>query len=207
MRFEGTLAKWNDERGFGFIVPDGTEAGRGGQEIFIHISAFPHDGRRPRVGEALSFEIDLNRDGKKRAVNVLRAANGTATGARDAGRATMPSRPPRLRSEPHRQRGAWRTRAIAVALLIAVIAYGYEHYQKTVANHRAALERVMPLTAAQTPSGVSRASPMAPYRCDGRTYCSQMTSCAEARFFLKSCPNTQMDGNHDGVPCEQQWCR
>jgi hypothetical protein len=33
-----------------------------------------------------------------------------------------------------------------------------------------------------------------------------MTSCAEAAFFLKNCPGTQMDGNKDGVPCEQQWC-
>jgi hypothetical protein len=33
-----------------------------------------------------------------------------------------------------------------------------------------------------------------------------MTSCTEAKFFLKYCPGTQMDGNHDGVPCEQQWC-
>jgi hypothetical protein len=45
-----------------------------------------------------------------------------------------------------------------------------------------------------------------PARCDGRTHCSQMTSCEEATFFLKNCPNTKMDGNNDGVPCEQQWC-
>ena len=45
------------------------------------------------------------------------------------------------------------------------------------------------------------------YRCDGRTHCSQMTSCEEARFFLHNCPATKMDGNRDGVPCEQQWCR
>ncbi len=44
------------------------------------------------------------------------------------------------------------------------------------------------------------------YRCDGRTYCSQMTSCEEATFFIKNCPNTKMDGNSDGVPCEEQWC-
>ncbi len=44
------------------------------------------------------------------------------------------------------------------------------------------------------------------FRCDGRTYCSQMTSCAEATYFLRNCPNTKMDGNHDGVPCERQWC-
>lgn len=45
------------------------------------------------------------------------------------------------------------------------------------------------------------------FRCDGRTHCSQMTSCEEAKFFLQNCPNTKMDGNHDGVPCEKQWCR
>jgi len=44
------------------------------------------------------------------------------------------------------------------------------------------------------------------FRCDGRTRCSQMTSCAEARFFLTNCPGTQMDGDNDGIPCEQQWC-
>jgi len=42
--------------------------------------------------------------------------------------------------------------------------------------------------------------------CDGRQYCSQMRSCAEARFFLANCPGAKMDGNRDGVPCEQQWC-
>ncbi|SDK56275.1 Excalibur calcium-binding domain-containing protein [Methylophilus rhizosphaerae] len=43
-------------------------------------------------------------------------------------------------------------------------------------------------------------------RCDGRRYCSQMTSCAEAQYFLSHCPNTEMDGDHDGIPCEKQWC-
>jgi hypothetical protein len=28
---------------------------------------------------------------------------------------------------------------------------------------------------------------------------------AEAQFFLKNCPDTKMDGNHDGEPCEQQF--
>lgn len=44
------------------------------------------------------------------------------------------------------------------------------------------------------------------FRCDGRQHCSQMRSCSEARFFLANCPGTKMDGNRDGVPCEQQWC-
>jgi hypothetical protein len=47
----------------------------------------------------------------------------------------------------------------------------------------------------------------ASFKCDGRQYCSQMSSCAEATYFLRNCPNVKMDGNNDGVPCEKQWCR
>ncbi len=44
------------------------------------------------------------------------------------------------------------------------------------------------------------------FRCDGRTHCSHMTSCAEATYFINHCPGTKMDGDGDGVPCERQWC-
>jgi cold shock CspA family protein len=43
------------------------------------------------------------------------------------------------------------------------------------------------------------------YKCEGKQYCSQMT-CKEARFYLKNCPNVEIDGDFDGIPCEQQ-CR
>ena len=41
------------------------------------------------------------------------------------------------------------------------------------------------------------------YSCDGRQYCSQMNSREEAVFFINNCPNTKMDGDHDGQPCER----
>ena len=44
------------------------------------------------------------------------------------------------------------------------------------------------------------------FSCDDRTYCSQMRSCEEATYFLNHCPNTKMDGDRDGIPCESQWC-
>ncbi|MGV8918453.1 MAG: excalibur calcium-binding domain-containing protein [Pseudomonas sp.] len=61
----------------------------------------------------------------------------------------------------------------------------------------------------QAPTPVLVASappPSAPFKCDGRKYCTQMTSCAEAKQFLQRCPGTQMDGDNDGIPCESQWC-
>lgn len=65
MRFEGSLKTWTDDRGFGFIVPD-----QGGQEIFVHINAFPPGTGRPRAGQRLSFEVEIGAQGKKRAKNV-----------------------------------------------------------------------------------------------------------------------------------------
>jgi len=45
------------------------------------------------------------------------------------------------------------------------------------------------------------------FACDGRQHCSQMRSYEEAKYFLDNCPNTKMDGDHDGIPCEQQFSR
>ncbi|MFC1827334.1 excalibur calcium-binding domain-containing protein [Thermodesulfobacteriota bacterium] len=44
------------------------------------------------------------------------------------------------------------------------------------------------------------------YTCSGKIYCSEMTSCDEAKFYLRNCPGTKIDGNNDGIPCEKQWC-
>ena len=38
--------------------------------------------------------------------------------------------------------------------------------------------------------------------CGTKKYCSQMTSCEEAKFFYKICRVTTLDGNRDGVPCK-----
>ena len=43
------------------------------------------------------------------------------------------------------------------------------------------------------------------FRCEGKHYCSEMT-CEEARFYVKNCPDVKIDGDSDGIPCEQQ-CR
>jgi uncharacterized membrane protein YsdA (DUF1294 family)/cold shock CspA family protein len=71
MRFDGTIKTWNDERGFGFIAP-----AQGGQEIFVHVKAFSARNARPQAGQAVTFEVELNREGKKRAraVEPLRPA-------------------------------------------------------------------------------------------------------------------------------------
>jgi cold shock CspA family protein len=179
MRTHGTLTKWNDDRGFGFIEPTlGTE------EVFVHVSAFPRDGIRPRIGELVSFEIDLRSDGKKRAVRVMRPGSRIALHRA-------------RRAQPTTTRQGTFAMITGLLMLAAVGWYGYSRF---------ATERTRP-PASVAP--VIQTLPFAPaqtFTCDGRTRCSQMTSCAEATFFVKQCPGTQMDGDGDGKPCESQWC-
>ena len=92
-------------------------------------------------------------------------------------------------------------RFVVVLLLAGLGWYGYGKYQANLAAPEVAVESES--EASPTPLASSTAA----FACDGRTYCSQMTSCAEATYFLKSCPDTKMDGNNDGIPCEKQWCK
>ncbi|RQO59823.1 calcium-binding protein [Paucibacter sp. KBW04] len=68
-----------------------------------------------------------------------------------------------------------------------------------------------PIAAKESPSAKSpeatTQSRVLSARCDGRTHCSQMSSCEEAKFFLANCPGVEMDGDGDGKPCEKQWCK
>ena len=97
-------------------------------------------------------------------------------------------------------------RQVVLILLIAVLGwYGYGRYQERERRTDSPPART---DAVSKPLENSvRRQQFENFRCDGRTTCSQMTSCAEATFFLKNCPGTQMDGNNDGVPCELQWCK
>jgi uncharacterized membrane protein YsdA (DUF1294 family)/cold shock CspA family protein len=66
-RLTGTLARWDDDRGFGFINPSG-----GGADVFVHITGFLNQTLVPTVGEQLSFDVDVDSAGGPRARNVTR---------------------------------------------------------------------------------------------------------------------------------------
>jgi uncharacterized membrane protein YsdA (DUF1294 family)/cold shock CspA family protein len=65
MRRQGNIAKWNDERGFGFI-----SSSEGGDSVFVHISSFPRSDRRPSVSEAVSYTPAFDSQGRPQARDV-----------------------------------------------------------------------------------------------------------------------------------------
>src|SRR4051812_34472011 len=64
MRLQGRVAEWNDERGFGFVTQSGT-----GARAFIHISQLRPRGRRPAIGNLITYEIGKDDKGRVQARN------------------------------------------------------------------------------------------------------------------------------------------
>lgn len=65
-RINGTVIKWNNERGFGFV-----RRHDGGADLFVHASDLRRSGIESlSYGERISFEEGEGKDGKKMAVNI-----------------------------------------------------------------------------------------------------------------------------------------
>jgi hypothetical protein len=100
-------------------------------------------------------------------------------------------------------------RLLGLLLVVAITWFGLKkHEERNRQIPAASVSQPMQRTPAATfpPPAAPMPASAVTFKCDGRIHCSQMTSCAEANFFLKNCPGTKMDGDGDGIPCESQWC-
>ena len=63
----GTVKWFNDQKGYGFIQPDG-----GGKDVFVHISAVERSGLQGLTeGMKITYEVQVDRKtGKESAVNL-----------------------------------------------------------------------------------------------------------------------------------------
>jgi len=199
----GTLKRWDDERGFGFIRPE-----PGGQEVFVHASALAGMSRRPVVGDILLYTPAVDADGRIRAVDAIiegvpgrqkppavRSANPAPQRSPFPSRSSPKPRKPAQLSAPPRRPRRW-LMDIGLPLALVAIFAAYGKLMEYRLDQGAPLAQRAPEQEAPAPS----------FQCEGKTRCPEMSSCAEAVFYLQNCPGTQMDGDHDGTPCEDQWC-
>jgi len=181
MRTTGKITHWNAEKGYGFITPSA-----GAKQVFVHINAFANRSLTPTLNELVTFTLSTDRQGRPCAVEVTRAG--------ETPRRSLPQN----RHRSVRRNGSRNRSPIGKAAMLFVVvavggAYAYSKYQES------SQDLFVPLSS-------PREAAPPKFHCDGRTYCSQMTSCEEAYFFLKHCARTQMDGDGDRIPCERQWC-
>jgi uncharacterized membrane protein YsdA (DUF1294 family)/cold shock CspA family protein len=105
MRYEGILKSWNDERGFGFLEPLESH-----EDVFVHARAFRRGVERPQVGQAMSFEVEVGPEGKKRAKNVELIVEGRISTRRVSRRPPLKTLPGLL--------GRGRARLLAIPLFL-----------------------------------------------------------------------------------------
>nr|MBL8411966.1 cold shock and DUF1294 domain-containing protein [Dechloromonas sp.] len=65
MRYQGRITSWKDDKGFGFITPNG-----GGEPLFVHVSALANRHRRPQGNELVTYEVGHDARGRLQARNV-----------------------------------------------------------------------------------------------------------------------------------------
>lgn len=179
---KGRLVRWNTDKGFGFIKPD-TENSK---DVFIHISILKHMTRQPIVGDQINYFAETQSDGKVKAIK-----------ANIEGVAVMSARKPNIR---HHSKGNKKSTSSIFITILIILGIGIFAFQKF--NEHSATPIITNKDVEHIPF-----EPVQTFRCEtGKTHCSHMRSCEEATFYINNCPNTKMDGDNDGVPCEMQWC-
>ena len=77
MRYVGRIAEWNDEKGYGFVTPNG-----GGGRTFVHVNSFEKRDRRPQVGDLVSYEPRLDDRHRRNATRVRLVTPNAGDGPR-----------------------------------------------------------------------------------------------------------------------------
>jgi uncharacterized membrane protein YsdA (DUF1294 family)/cold shock CspA family protein len=70
LRQRGQITVWNDDRGFGFITPEG-----GGERVFVHVKGFKRRTRRPAVDDRVTYQSGADGRGRVRAERVAFAGS------------------------------------------------------------------------------------------------------------------------------------
>lgn len=65
MRYHGKITDWRDDKGFGFVTPNG-----GGPKVFVHVKSFSNRQRRPVGNELVTYELTSDARGRAQGVDI-----------------------------------------------------------------------------------------------------------------------------------------
>jgi predicted negative regulator of RcsB-dependent stress response len=101
-------------------------------------------------------------------------------------------------------------KSIIVVLLLAAAAwFGFGKYQDRAHAQREAELANQPVKKkpAALPTAKAGEPGVSFFSCDGRSSCRQMTSCEEAKYFVRTCPGFETGVFGEEASCEKQWCK
>ncbi len=189
---KGLLKSWKTDKGFGFIKSDTLE-----HDTFIHISALKHMSRKPKVGDTIYFEVATQPDGKTKAIN-----------CRIEGVAELKATYQKHNQQPYRMAksnfvSSFLGKVASIALIAVLCFYAINKYNTHSSSQTPVIFNDDLTTFDEKYPKLVIPKSTQNFTCDGRQYCTEMRSREEAVFFINNCPNTKMDGDRDGDPCER----
>ncbi len=230
MFVEGKIKKYDTEKGFGFIKVDGHQTDVFFHiKDFPKASGEPKMGEKLKFlivednnGKFKAANI-VRLDQKQAHIDYPNYVNNSSTQNNSI------SQP---KHENHKGMTFMIIGLIVISILAGLVFKKYQSYaeskelktaqliaeqKKIVQQQRDALGELPEIKLSQKTENALQASTSVPvmnnqsqqltanqtqFKCDGRQHCSQMRSREEAEFFVRNCPNTKMDGDNDGEPCE-----
>ncbi len=223
LKLKGKIVEWNPSKGFGFIRSNVDSRG-----IFIHISDFKNRQYKPKLGDIIAYEVSNGENNKKKAINAICEGDFTSNNKYKK-KSRMEKKfyillivlPLFFLSLNREDTNDIDSNSLGNHIEVTnntnnnndEDVYSDELVTKNIMENEVKKEirddiPLVPKGIAELYNKHIRINKKASskYTCDGRQHCSQMNSCEEAKFFINNCPNTKMDGDRDGVPCERQWC-
>jgi uncharacterized membrane protein YsdA (DUF1294 family)/cold shock CspA family protein len=67
VRLQGKITSWKDDQGYGVVTQNGADKNR---TAFVHIKAFSERSRRPKLGDLITYEMNLDEKRRFRADDV-----------------------------------------------------------------------------------------------------------------------------------------
>jgi hypothetical protein len=153
--------------------------------------------RKPKVGDTIHFEVATQPDGKTKAIN-----------CRIEGVAELKAPYQKHNQQPYRIAksnfaSSFLGKVASIALIAALCFYAFNKYNAHSSSQTPIITNADLATFDEQYPKVVIPKSTQNFTCDGRQYCTEMRSREEAVFFIINCPNTKMDGDRDGDPCER----